>query len=68
MQKELVIALAEAEEELEAAVNAIMAKHGLPCYLLEPIAYKIHRKLIDGKKAELEQAEACAAKTKEAME
>ena len=56
MAKELVIVLAEAEQEMAAAVNSIMQKHGLPCFLLEPIVDKVHRQLIDGKANELETA------------
>ena len=56
MEKALVIVLSEAEQEMTEAVNAIMQKHGLPCYLMEPIAYKIHRKLYEGKANELENA------------
>ena len=56
MGKALVIVLAEAEQEMTEAVNTIMQKHGLPCYLMEPIAYKIHRQLCDNKADELENA------------
>ena len=57
-EKELVIRMAEAEQDLVSAVNGIMANHNLPCFLFEPILDKIHRQLIDGKTAELEQAKA----------
>ena len=57
-EKELVIRMADAEQETVAAVNNIMEKHGLPCFLFEPILDKIHRQLIDGKTAELAQAKA----------
>ena len=56
MEKALVIVLSEAEQEMTEAVNTIMQKHGLPCYLMEPIAYKIHRQLCDGKANELDNA------------
>ena len=52
-EKELVIRVAEAEQETVAAVNSIMQKHGLPCFLFEPIVDRIHRQLIDGKTSEL---------------
>ena len=55
-EKELVIRMAEAEEELVAAMNSIMQAHSLPCFLLEPVVDKLHRQLIDGKKSELEMA------------
>lgn len=64
--KELVIVLAEAEQEMVAAVNGIMQKHGLPCYLFEPIMDKIHRQLIDGKTAELAAAKTRCAENEEA--
>lgn len=66
-EKELVIRMAEAEQETVAAVNSIMANHDLPCFLFEPILDKIHRQLIDGKTAELAQAQArsCAESAKE---
>lgn len=57
-EKELVIRVAEAEQETVAAVNSIMQKHGLPCFLFEPIVDKIHRQLIDGKTSELVAAKA----------
>lgn len=56
--KELVITMSEAEQETVAAMNTIMQKHGLPCFLFEPIVDKIHRQLIDGKTSELEAAKA----------
>lgn len=59
-QKELVIILSEAENELVTATNTIMQKHGLPCYLFEPIMDKIHRQLIEGKANELLAARARA--------
>ena len=57
-EKELVIRVAEAEQETVAAVNSIMQKHGLPCFLFEPIVDRIHRQLIDGKTSELVAAKA----------
>ena len=54
--KELVICLAEAEQELRTAMNVIMQKNNLPCFLLEPIVDKLHRQLTDQKAAELTQA------------
>lgn len=60
-EKELVITLAEAEQETVDAINGIMQKHGLPCYLFEPIVDKLHRQLIEGKSTELSQARARAA-------
>lgn len=57
MDKPLIIALTEAEKETTDAVNSIMQKHGIPCFLMESIIYKIHRQLEDGKAAELKAAD-----------
>lgn len=66
-EKELVIRMAEAEQELVDAVNSILQKNNLPFFLFEPIVDKIHRQIIDGKNAELTSAKereaAAAAKT-----
>ena len=56
MEKALVITLTETEQEMVDVVNAIMQKHGLPCFLFEPIIYKIYRQVADGKAAELDAA------------
>lgn len=67
-EKELVIRMADAEQETVAAVNSIMANHDLPCFLFEPILDKIHRQLIDGKTAELVQAKARSGAEEESNE
>ena len=67
-EKELVIRMSEAEQETVAAVNSIMERHGLPCFLFEPILDKIHRQLIDGKTAELVQAKARSGAEEESNE
>lgn len=56
METALVIALWKAEKETAEAVNAIMKRHGLPCYLMEPIICKIYRQVSEGKAAELTAA------------
>lgn len=66
MQKELVITLAEAEQELVEAVNGILQKHGLPCYLFEPILDKVHRQVAEAKANELLAARARAQAGEEA--
>ena len=63
--KELIIALDEAEREITTAVNSVMQKCGLPCFLAEPIIANIHRQLIDGKAAELAAAKARCFNQKE---
>lgn len=66
-EKDLVIRMNEAEQDLVAAVNSIMQANQLPCFLFEPLFDKIHHHLIDGKNAELEAAKrdvkACGGKT-----
>jgi len=63
--KELVIVMAEAEQETVAAINYIIQKYGLPCFLMESILDKIHRQLIDGKLRELESAKSRLTEKKE---
>ena len=62
--RELILRTAEAEQELVDAVNAVIQKHDLPCFLLEPIVDKIHRQVINGKEAELASARAREAEKK----
>ncbi len=57
-EKHLALVLEEAEAEAAAALNSILQKHGLPCYLFEPILDKLHRQIIDGKVAEIAAAKA----------
>lgn len=66
--KELVIVMDEAERELRACVNAIMRKHGLPCFLFETIFAGVHRELIDGKAGELSAARVNAANAQKAAQ
>lgn len=54
--RNLALVLDEAEREVTAALNVIMQKHGLPCYLMEPIIDKLHRQINDGKAAEIAAA------------
>lgn len=65
MENILVIALADAEQEAVAAVNAIMQKRGLPCYLMEPIIGKIYQQVLNGKESELAEARVRAAQADE---
>lgn len=64
-EKELVIRMAEAEQEAVDAMNAIMHRHNLPCFLVEPIVDKIHRQLIEGKTSELVAARTRSAEREE---
>ena len=54
--KNLALVLCDAEQELLDAASAIMQKHGLPCYLMEPLVDKLHRRISDGKTAEIAAA------------
>ena len=61
--KELVLALVDAEQAAVVAIKDIMQQYSLPCYLMEPIVDKIHRQILDGKTSEI-----VAAKTREYKE
>lgn len=54
--RELILRMSEAEQELVDAVNAVIQKHSLPCFLVESIVEKIHRQLVAGKENEWVQA------------
>lgn len=54
--RNLALVLHEAEQEMTEAVAAIMQRHGLPCYLMEPMVDKLHRRISDGKTAEIAAA------------
>lgn len=54
--KNLVLVLCDAEQELMEAASSIMKNHGLPCYLMEPLVDKLHRRINDGKAAEIAAA------------
>lgn len=54
--RELILRMTEAEQELVDAANAIMQKHNLPCFLVEPMVGRIHAQLQQGKQMELAQA------------
>jgi hypothetical protein len=54
--KNLALVICDAEQELMAAAASIMQKHGLPCYLMELLVDKLHRRVIDGKAEEIAAA------------
>lgn len=56
--KALVLALHEAEQDVTKAVSSVIQKHGLPCYLMEPILYKVYMQLVECKNTELANARA----------
>jgi hypothetical protein len=55
-KRDLILRMCEAEQDLVDAVNTIIQKHSLPCFLVEPMVDKIHAQLKEGKQAELAQA------------
>ena len=55
-ERDLILRITEAEQELVDAANAIMQKHNLPCFLVEPMVGRIHAQLQQGKQMELTQA------------
>ena len=54
--RDLILRMTEAEQELVDAVNAVIQKHALPCFLVEPMVGRIHTQLQQGKQMELAQA------------
>ena len=54
--KELVLRMDGAEQDIVRGMNDIMQKYNLPCFLIEPIIDKVHRQLIDGKLSEITAA------------
>lgn len=54
--KNLALVLCDAEQELMTAAAVIMQKHGLPCYLMELLVDRLHRRIIDGKAEEIAAA------------
>ena len=55
-ERDLILRMTEAEQDLVDAANAIMQKHNLPCFLVEPMVGRIHTQLQQGKQMELAQA------------
>ena len=56
MNKPLCLILEDAEKEVTAAIESVAKKHGLPCYLLEPIVADVLHRLQNGKRTEIEEA------------
>ena len=57
-QKSIILEIEEAKMELIQNVNDIMARHNLPCYLLEPTCKEIYEQMKAGAQNELKQAKA----------
>ena len=60
-QKSIILELDEAKQELVQCVNDIMARHGLNCYLIEPMFAELYAQIKASAQRELTQARAQAA-------
>ena len=68
-QKSIILEMDEAKQELIQCVNEIMRKHGLNCYLMEPMFAQLYTEMQAEAQRELAQARAHeAAKNKGATE
>ena len=68
-QKPIILELDEAKRELIQSVNDIMRRHGLNCYLMEPMFAELYASVKATAQNELAQARAQeAAKNKGATE
>lgn len=56
IKKPYILEIEEAKAEMTAAVNKILGKHELPCYLFEGIIEEIHNRVTIAAKKELELA------------
>lgn len=59
-QKSIILELDEAKRELVECVNGILMRHGLSCYLLEPMFAELHDQVRLSAQNELAQARAQA--------
>ena len=57
-QKSIILEIEEAKQELIKSVNDIMAKHRLPCYLIEPVFTELYNQVKAGAQNELARAKA----------
>ena len=57
-QKSIILEIEEAKQELVQSVNDMMAKHRLPCYLIEPVFTELYNQVKAGAQNELAQARA----------
>ena len=57
-QKPLIIEMDEAKQELTQCVNDILRKHGLNCYLIEPMFAELYAQVKASAQNELAQARA----------
>ena len=54
----LALEINDATNEITAAVEQIAARHGLPCYLMEPLVSVVLSRLENGRRTEVANAEA----------
>ncbi len=52
----LALEIDDAMNELVASVEQIAARHGLPCYLMEPLVSVVLSRLENGKRKEIDNA------------
>ena len=52
MEKPLCLRLEEAENEIAAVINRHKKEGALPCFLLEPILWKMYMQVAEGKRTE----------------
>ena len=57
-QKSIILEMGEAKQELIQCVNDILARHGLNCYLIEPMFAELYREIKTSAQNELAQARA----------
>ena len=55
-QKSIILEMDEAKRELTQCVNDILQKHGLNCYLIEPMFAELHSQIKMTAQRELAQA------------
>lgn len=68
-QKSIILEIDEAKRELVQCVNDILQKHGLNCYLIEPMFAELYAEIKATAQRELAQARAQeAVKQQEATE
>ncbi len=57
-QKNIILEMDEAKQELVQCVNDVLQKHGLNCYLIEPMFAELYAQVKASARNELEQARA----------
>lgn len=65
-QKSIILEMDEAKQELVQCVNDVLRKHGLNCYLIEPMFAELHAQIQASARNEIAQARAEAKAAEEA--